>query len=63
MKMNIRMKLRLRMTMNTWELVEGCPVRRRGEGSLMLPDVEVWNVGWKCHREKYKTELATIRCN
>ena len=43
------------MTMSTWELVKGCPVRRRGQGSLRLPDVEARKVGWKCHLEKYKT--------
>jgi hypothetical protein len=76
MKMNLWMKLRLRMTMSTWELVKGCPVRRRGQGSLMLPDissrhsilpdVEVWNVGWKCHRRNLKMDLEqsnAIKCN
>ena len=51
------------MTMSTWELVKGCPVRRRGGGSLMLPDIEVWNVGCKCHLDKYKTRVGTIQCN
>ena len=52
-----------RITMITWKLLKGCPVRRRGAGSMMLLDVQVWNVGLKCHLDKYKTKFGTIKCN
>ena len=50
-KIQICIKFRVRMTIITWELLKWCPVRRRGWGSLMLCDVEVRNVDWKCHLE------------
>ena len=59
----IRIKLRLRMTIITSQLLKGCPVRKRGGGALMLSDIEVWNVSLKCHLGKYKTRFGTIKCN